>query len=1284
MVRINNKFDFDVYQFDTFQTVAERLAAVMNTLPKYLYLEVPVKTISEFREKENETIGDLLTDMKVRKLPQILSSLDKNQFLVKKELDIMDDVVAPYVAYNTTLQNAEKEMRGILLLQIQKNFSDGTVVPSQLFWRNKDKTQHNIIRAIETNKHKVKGVQVLGSEKGIPHTEFTPHEATLRLEFDPKGLTLLEIFDKIKLTPKVPFASANNFYKILRDFTPTPTLGDTDDHIYFQFRSSPLSKDPKFFDTVLVIDRENGQEKCVVQTGSIDYKQGFKIEDFLFNFKEVFGARLALKITKSSLSREKGRFYYRLGEKPIDSYVLGDLVMNDPLFNKFLSIDDHEAATKGKRGSTYIHFFGDGDDEQTVKANITIYKVRDKDEVLRRYGYKKGEYYLNVLVSNAKSRSALEDFMTIFGKLISLYHKKAPQIVKIYQSLLSPTIFPPVYKPRKPLPKGKKTKVTLKEQAPEVFVSGYPTKCANQPRIISRVESKDHDNVMEYPKTPDEGFPQRWYVCDEHPSHPYPGLRVNDLSNKNIVPYLPCCFKTRQDIKEDKSKQTKPYAHYFYDIPVVSGTAINQQNLLTRDLFADPTRSGSLLPEKLNEMLNLVTYRPDWTFVRTGVFDSKSSFLECVLEALQEHSGNKDIAKRFEEILQYNSKEVHTAYDNVVRLEKEGSKTKRNILADAKAKLWEAKKTERIQLLNEYRIKLSTKPASCSQEMYDYSEDEILKSIRDPDIYFDPRLFTNLIEKYFNCKIVLFSRVTPGTREHEYVGNDTADLKIPRHVQAYYKTKEKVPTILIYERLGRGTEQKEYPRCELITYWDGAKELKTLHEPGSSVSKQMEILYEKVRASYNLNCPVSQSILPLDKLRENVKLTHQEIDSYGKCRALIFQYKGQTGSLLVTPIQPLLLPRFDDQVTPRLSFEVATKILEFLPVRNKVETASDYSGVIGNVRFSLPFKPEIPSGRKSLVTEKDLLTRDQTGSRLSAYVAGKRIARYMVEYVRWLYSKFLGDKESSIESLQQFVEQKIKVDEDYKYGHIGKNFNMNGGMTKKGVLIVNSEETRKRLIYTLQLYELNQPEDLKQYKSRTSISDYFLNVGDFTRYRSQVILQGDDAVLKWINERGQDYYLHNEVVTSDKMEELRKSIEKLNRRKGLEELLEEKNSEYEQLELKMLNSPRFFKNSLMGDNEIYLYQEATGLPQALKICNNWTQKSFNDGRNINKSETELLPTEDFTLYSYQNPTNIIPYVCEEGCQLGSNSKVNDSASVIGYKDYDNNPTFISILPLGSC
>ena len=71
---------------------------------------------------------------------------------------------------------------------------------------------------------------------------------------------------------------------------------------------------------------------------------------------------------------------------------------------------------------------------------------------------------------------------------------------------------------------------------------------------------------------------------------------------------------------------------------VVSGITTKQQNLLARDIFTNPPQVATL-PKELEEMLNLVTYKHGWSFVRSGVFDSKSSFLECVLEALQTYSG---------------------------------------------------------------------------------------------------------------------------------------------------------------------------------------------------------------------------------------------------------------------------------------------------------------------------------------------------------------------------------------------------------------------------------------------------------------------------------------------------------------------------------------------------------------------------------------------------------------------------------------------------------------------
>ena len=1316
MVPIN---DFEVYPWDSRQTVIERLAAKVKTLPKYLYLPTGQDWNSfydQLKEGRSTEVGDLLRDMReaegVLSIAPILKKVaTPEEFLISTELDTVPDVVNPFIAYSTRLEKAPPKERGGLLLVLKNHIKSSYPGSTEKIWNNRDMIKRHITEEIAANEKTVKESQVLVGTKGLPHTDFIRQEVVLHLEFDFQGLTLLEVFDSIKLTPRVPFASVNDLYKILRDFTPNPEWGAMEGSIYLQFRATPPSEAPVFLDAALIVEGETGHEKGILETGPIEYKQGITAEDFLRNLQEIFRPRLPLLVSSCSIVREKGGFYYKLGEEPIDSYVLGDLALNDPLFSQYLAIDEHEAATKKKRSSTYIHFFGSGNDEQTITANITVYKVRAKDPVIRSHGYSIGEYYLKVLVKNVSSRSDLEDFMIIFGKLLTLYYVKAPGIIKMYKELLPDSeVFPPKYKPRKALAKGKKTKATLKEQAPEVFVSGYPTKCGDQPRIISTQEVREAKAagkvVMQYPKTSTEGFPQRWYVCDEDDGHPYPGLRFNNLSNSNIVPYLPCCFKTPQDLgrKGEQGKQTKPYAHYFYDVPIAGGTGSSRQNILTRDLFTDPPKVAAL-PNKLEEMLNLVTYRKGWSFVREGVFDSKSSFLECVLEALQSYSGVDPLTKAtstaIREVLKYTSDKTQEAQEAFIKASEDGADRKTQVQTEAA--LWEAKKTERIALLNELRKGLAThgNAAGCSQEMYDYTDDEIQRTIRDPDVYFDPRFLTNLVEKHFHCKIVLFSRVTPGPQEHEYQGGLDTVLTIPRHVQAYYKTQENVPVVLIYERLGRGSEQKEYPRCELITYWLNNREATTLHDADSRVSREMQVLYERVRESYNLNCLVPQTILPLGELEKlGIRFTHQEIDSYGKCRALMFGYQGETGSLLVTPIQPLLLPRFRGAVTPRLSLGSVRGILTKLKVDPDRETIVEgdvnaYSGRIGNMRFSLPFKPEVKL-TEGLPAEKDLIGRDQAGSKLRTYTADKRLARYMVEYARWLYSHFLSknDEIDSVESLKTFIREQIRVDAKYEYGHVTKTFSMTSGISKDGVLYVKSDETRKRLIYTLQLYALHHPEELKQYKSRTSISNYYLNVGDFTRYRSQVILQGDDAVSKWINERGQDYFLHNEALTSNRMDELTESIKKLSARldvleesgqreaeqERIIELREEQRLEYNQLYSAILGSPHFFKNRLVGGDEMYLYQTSIGLPQALRICDAWNKGSVNAARTINKSNEDSIPVEDFTLYSYRSATKITPYVCDDGCRDGES----DGVAVLGYRDDENEPTFVSLLPLGPC
>lgn len=1217
MVRINNTFDFDIYPWDTRETVFERLAVKMDSLPKYLYITGQ----GDIMTAEKIDVVDFLRQIKSQEIMKF-SKLLKNPL---PNLNIVKDIVRPFIAYNEELEKSDQQKRGALLLLLQTTVP-GLDLDMEDIWRERKNIRKNLEANIVKNKETVESSNVLLNVLTSKHTPFNQAEVSFQFEIALSDLSLLELFDKIVLTKRVPFASINDLYKIFKESDPDPNWGSIDNAIYLKITDSSLTE----YVSVVMVEEDN---KGIAQTTMISSEKGTPERDFFQDFYAIFPS-MKLQELSREIIRQKGRMYYLLDDEPIDSYVLGELVMNDPIFSKYLSIDEHEAATKKKRSSLYIHYFG-ATESENVKANITIYQVRKNDLVHKKYKFEEGKYYANVLVSDVKSKRALDYFVDIFGKLLTLYYEKAPDVIKFYRSLLAPKRFPPPYKKLADVAPGKKKDIPLSSIAPEVFVSGYPTKCTHQPRIVGRDE-EETKSVMEYPKTPDEGFPQRLYSCDRHPTHPYPGLRTNPLSNNDIVPFLPCCFKTPQDLGPD-GKGNKIFDHYFYDAPLVDKIGTVHQQLKGRDVFIEPPNSGKL-PENINEMLDIIIQRPGWEFVRTGVFDSTSSFLECILEALQTMSTRNDI----ERMLKYKGDAAVLANKKYMKALE--NKKDKNTLAIATAELWETKMKERLELLSNIRRELATDVgvALCKQEMYDYNDEDIRKNIKNTDNYFDPKLMMNLIEKYFECNVILFSRVLPKDHDAKYQGVTNASIMLPRHTQAYYKTSRKhVPTILIYERLGRGEEQKIYPRCELIGFWKkNSDDIDYVHGKDSEISRSLNIIYEKVRESYNLNRPVKESVFPVSSMEKiGIKFREQYIDSYGKCRGMVFEYGDSVGSMITTPLQPMILNQTKRITHPRLSLKDVVEIFELLGLKIEKTSVdnSAYSSTIGNVRFSIPFFPEQEVVEPPKVSiEYDLVTKISETSELKTFERDRNIAKYMVEYLRWLYSTYLHENalDMSFETMEKFVNDDILINPEFEYGDIKTSFQKTSGVSAEGKLYVKSLETKKRLVYTLQLYMKYHAEELKKYYEKTNIPNYFENVTDFTKYRSQIILQGDDAVSKWIEERGKNYILHDDI--SDQ-------------------------------------NIYFFRNKLVGDDKIYIAQRVPTLNQAIATCNEWK-----DGKGANNSDkvTDIdISDEKFTLYSFQNNRKIEAYNCERGCRKGRS----DGNEVLGYKD-DGDATFISLLP----
>jgi hypothetical protein len=1070
----------------------------------------------------------------------------------------------------------------------------------------------------------------------LKHTPFQRQSFILQGKLSLQQGGLLDIFNAIVLNSNVPFVSVRDFYKILRGFEPPEEWTSVGDYLYLKLSGQvyPRTDPDKYIS--LIVEPEGSFETSPIETRTATQ------EHLLANFNSIFKGSSRFDLEHINTADEKGRIFYELGKVPMDLYVLADLVMNDSVFSKFLAIDEHESATKSKRNSIYVSFFLPNG--PTLKIVLTLYKTRDTDPVHRTYDFIKGQYHLSALVSEIQSDTDLEEFITIFGKLLTLYFQKAPAIIQIYKELLGKTKFPLKFKGRAEIAEGVKEEIPLSRIAPEVFVAGYPTKCPHKPIIVTEEEAveaqEEGHSVMQYPKSANEGFQQRWYRCTKAP-FVYPGLRSNELSNKELVPFLPCCFKKPQDLGREQalaSDDVNLYSHYFYGKPLLDRKAASvQQRLVLRDIFVNPPFLGRL-PADIKELLNITAFRDGQVFVRSGVFDSPSSFLECVLEAIAPQ--NPEIQK----LLEYSSEQVQQATQAIDQAKNQ--KKNRPLIEAAQTKLWEAQKTERLQLLTRLRTEMAQNPAdvaSCAQEMYDYSTSEIQNILSDPNQYLDPALFMNLIQLVTNCNILYFS-------EREGI------MKLPRHRHGYYKNDSMLhlPMVLIFERHGHAGESKEYPRCEIIAQWNQTQDvLTTWFHPQSNLNKQLTNIETKMRHGYALNCPIPKyQFIHLSHLNALSNVQRQLIDGYGKFRGLIFSFEGEEGTLLTTPMQPLRLPiQTWNTRLPRLRFAHARELCAKLNISIDREVVStDFveglSGIWGNVRIVVPFVSDsnfIPTESKTI--EKDFLLpeREESSSRLNEFTHARQVSRLLVEYAKWLYSDFLNQKVHETNPLASFAQTKLTIaPPTFSYGSTFSNkFTPEASFIIQDKLVLPSFEFKRRLLYVLRLFELYEWDVLSEYKDFVVVPNFFQSVKDFIVHPEQVILRGDEALSNWIVEQQfSGWNLHSGAEPDARL--------------------------------------YFMQNPKILNGQICLMQKEEDLESAIDRSRFWKHYKINM-----PVEDESDPFEQpFILYSYKNTDNITEYSCkEQDCIQQQGSK---AAAVLGYKNDQGEEEFVSVLPLGEC
>jgi hypothetical protein len=1181
MVLINGQ-NFQTYDLDSVQSIINRLASQYNTLPKYIYFPNGVPDINTFlTSPENIIVEDLLqtiknygtNDYEFKNIYEnIKSKLSQNNLEIK-------DILEPFIVFNQKIKTIPEDFRSMLAYTMIETVPELKIDKKLLeqLLQEKNEYERSFTSRINNNKKEAtKDVKLFNQLstilEGIPSTNFELEKITLKLTLKLKGdMSLNEIFNSIILNEYVPFASINNkYYKILKEFTPYANWSKSKfEGITFKILEKK-TYNPKEEDfTNIILNYEEIDDTQVITailklgTTTFNYPLNDSINRFLQTISSV---EPVIESTKEI--QVNGVFYFPKQE--LDVYVFSDLVLNNPLFSSLLVINESKKVNNEK-DSTYVYFnlprIG------KVTANLTE-KIMNKNDPLMKNKNKNlfpiNEKYVRVKVTRANNTVSVNEYKNILSKLFVIYNNEYLPIVTFYKKYI------PNFGVRVAV-EPVTSKLNLKDIAPDLFLPLYSRKCTNRPTIISDEEKIEAEakgqQVMVFPKSGTEDVISRNYICN-HPEHIYPGIRKNPFfENKDKYPYLPCCYKkNQQDI------QGSTYREYFYG-ESVPDKDMKQQDFITTGKFVTHDQFGTL-PSNIQKLFDISEPNKKYKYIRKGVFRTKSSFLECVIEAMD-----------IEKIIDLDTVEEREIY-----------------LANKRKEL----------ATPEYA-------ASCRQELYNFSEQEIINAIKNPNLYMDPKSFIHLLEIAYKCNIFIFTRKSIG-----------GEITLPNHLEAYFKNKSSKQCVFIFEHNGSESDNAQYPQCELIIRYNSESKSE---EPTYSfpfiepISKGVNYVFNQLKKAYIGGTEIKDANFTF-----TIAPQYQVIDKYGKARIFKFIYNNQTIDIITTPLQPLPIIETKNNNINNINIEIALQFCYFMKINIEGQTIfngniKNIFGKIGNVDITIPVNNSPPIADIPIVN-KNITYPESNVSDLQTYNNNKKIARYITEYLFWMYSIFINVNNIiilDINSIKSFIDNKVIIIPDYTYNNIGNIFTLSSNMIQDGKLVVTSEEMLKRLIFVLRLEIIRNKPELLNYYKKSSIPNYYVDITDFDTYPHQIILLGDTSVEKVIQENKVNYNLQYKVDI---------------------------NSIY----------PYFFRNKLI-DSNIYIAQNTDNINNALQIERIWREKGYNIGSDVeNSSDREPFV---FTLYSYTNSENINKkYI----------NGIDPDYKILGYKT-ENKSLFTALLPM---
>lgn len=637
---------------------------------------------------------------------------------------------------------------------------------------------------------------------------------------------------------------------------------------------------------------------------------------------------LGLEIKISSLEEKKTRGEFCLYGISYDDVSLLHFLSNEKISYYFLYINEYENSYPCKKKLT-IHYESPLKHFPEIKSSSDI-SFTLTNELLNNTEIEMIELSepriknissltikkikINILpcvkisIKKAQSKIMIYNFAIFLSKLFFLYNETKDNINTVYSSFIGgdyELLTEEKKKEKLDITKETNPLHNLQKSAPKIFITNYARKCSHHPILINpdeKIPWQDETftiggkfynrQILDFPPPDNPTFsheyPTLYLGCPSN-EFPFPGVMENNLPNNDKYPAIPCCFKTNQMDPDKNSNYNKYYKNIEKNVKkrmikinkktILSSDFFGELDTVIEDLLKNYATLSPISTQPIYPSINSPSPSPSSAvpeknkFLRYGIPKSKNSFLLAVLEAFSP----SDVIPDWKKITNHEKEEIASNY--------------RKHIAD------------------------NIIPSLLKQELYDWTDEEIMINLRNNEIFFDPYLFYRSVEEIFKVNIYVFL-IDPK--------NKKSVLELPRNKLFHIRIQRYDGSIIIFKHLESEKDGLEYPHCELIV------------ETGNDLSSIQKIFYDNEKGNMssllyntiqNINeiysWNVNKELIPRKNIYSALNIKKflnnpigQYIDKYGKLRAFKFRISqssidNRNEIIVVTfPSQPENLPIF--------------------------------------------------------------------------------------------------------------------------------------------------------------------------------------------------------------------------------------------------------------------------------------------------------------------------------------------------------------------------------------